>query len=365
MRIAFFADSYKPYISGVTISIETLTAELRALGHRVYIFAPSYPGYVDLDQDVIRFPSIPTTYPKFRISIPYLKNIPEVDVIHSHTPFQTGLLARYLARKKKIPLVYTFHTLFTRYMHYAAFLPEKFSKLAMTSYLRMFCRRTDLIITPSEMSKRVLRKWKINQNCIVVPTGIAIPQQVRNGAARTKLGIPQDAKVLVYLGRISLEKNIPFILEAFEKLRNENIFLLLIGGGPMLAELKQRHIKNVIFAGELPHDAAVECLSAGDIFVFASKTETQGLLLAEAKAAGLPIVSLFAGGLVDTVQSGVDGYLTERNITSFVAHVDRLLIDDGLRKKMGAAALLDAKERFRSHTIAKRMESIYNSLIKK
>ena len=112
MRIAFFADSYKPYLSGVTNYIEILTKELRNLGHKVYIFAPGYPDHIETDPDIFRFPSLPTGYPKFRLALPYLKHLPAVDIIHTHSPFQAGLLARYLARRRKVPLVYSFHTLF-------------------------------------------------------------------------------------------------------------------------------------------------------------------------------------------------------------------------------------------------------------
>lgn len=99
MRIAFFADSYKPYLSGVTNSAEILVNELRALGHRVYVLAPRYPNHVDTDPDIFRFPSFAGGYPKFRLAIPIVREIPAVDIIHSHSPFQAGLAARFVARR--------------------------------------------------------------------------------------------------------------------------------------------------------------------------------------------------------------------------------------------------------------------------
>lgn len=370
MRLAFFADSYKPYISGVTVSIDSLAAELRDFGHRVYIVAPGYPGdKKDEDKDVIRMPSIPTKYSGFRLAVPYLYALPEVDLIHTHSPFQTGLLARYLAKKRRVPLVYTFHTLFTRYVHYAGFLPKRFAKLAIASYIREFCKRADLTIAPTNMSKRVLKKWGANGRCEVVPTGVDIAgiriavNNLPKAEARKRLGIPKDAEVMVYLGRISEEKNISFLFKAFQKLYAPNRYFLLVGGGPLLPKYRPQKLKNVVFAGEKEHKEAIAYCAAGDVFAFASTTETQGLVLAEAKAAGIPVVALFAGGIIDTVRSGIDGYVAPRDIDIFSSHIDRLLKDVPLREKMGKAAREDAEERFSSFKVAKKIETLYNSLV--
>jgi len=371
MRIAFFCDSYKPYLSGVTNSMELLVKELRELGHQVYVFAPRYPDYVDTDPDIVRFPSLPTRYPNFRLALPYVNRLPEVDLIHCHSPFQVGLLARYFAHKIKVPFVYSFHTLFTRYVHYARFIPEPLSKLGLVNYLRSFCRRTDCIITPSELARRVLNSFGIKGRIEVVPSGVDIAEVSRAGSEkrrleiRTRFGIPEGAQVLLYTGRISREKNIPFLLRAFRHLSEaypSSLYLLLVGGGPLIEEIRNQKLKNVVLAGEIKYPEVLSYYSAGDIFVFSSLTETQGLVLAEAKSMGLPVVALFAGGLVGTVRSGIDGYLTPRNLSKFNEHVRRLLDDDALRLKLGHAARLDALERFDSRHIAKRVETIYNSL---
>ncbi|OGC05805.1 hypothetical protein A2230_00705 [candidate division WOR-1 bacterium RIFOXYA2_FULL_36_21] len=370
MRIAIFADSYKPYISGVSCSIDTLVRELKTLGHTVYIFAPSYPGHKERDPNIFRFPSLPTGYPKFRFAIPFVKNFPQVDIIHTHSPFQAGLLARFLAGRNDLPLVYTFHTLFTKYLHYANFLPKRFAKMSIVAYLQSFCKRADLIIAPSMMSKRVLKKWGITARCEIVPSGVAFINfkgnefQSLKAEARSLLKIPNEAKVLLTVSRISKEKNISFIIEAFEKLNREDSHLVVIGNGPLLPELKNKKRKNIIWAGEFSHEELAKLYYAGDVFVFASTTETQGLVLAEAKGAGLPVIALFAGGLADTVRSGIDGYLTSRNILAFNEHINRLLNDEGLRKAMGSEAKRDAQERFSAPHIAKQIESLYNSLLR-
>lgn len=372
MRIAFFADSYKPYLSGVTNTVEILANELRRLGHRVYIFAPHYPNHQDTDPDIFRFPSLPGGYPKFRLAIPWLKEMPEVDLIHSHSPFQAGLLAQYVARRRKVPFVYSFHTLFTRYVHFAKFVPPALAKAGIVAYLKAFCRGADVIITPSELAKRVLRAWGAKQPVEIIPSGVELqkyspdPAKIRN-QLRQKYGLKPEEKVLLYAGRLSNEKNLPFLLNAFNdpRLATRDTRLVLVGGGPMEKELRTARRKNVILTGEISYPEVLNYYFMGDIFVFASLTETQGMVLAEAKAAGLPVVALFAGGLTTTVRSGLDGYLVRRDLSSFVEHVERLLNNDSLRAKMSLAAQGDARARFSSDVVAKQVETVYNSLIRK
>ncbi len=367
MKIAFFADSYKPYLSGVTNSAEILVNELRKLGHKVYIFAPSYPDHKDTDPDIFRFPSIAGGYPNFRLAVPIVKNIPGVDLIHSHSPFQAGLLAQLVARRRKVPFVYSFHTLFTRYVHFAKFVPPALAKAGIVAYLKAFCRGADTIIAPSELARRVLRSWGVRQPVAIIPSGVELQKYSADPAKtrlelRKKYGLKPSDKVLLYAGRLSKEKNIPFIIKALDDPRLADSRLVLVGGGPMMQGLQTD--KRLVLTGEVKYPEVLDYYLMGDVFIFASLTETQGLVLAEAKAAGLPVVALFAGGLTGTVRSGIDGYLVRRAPGAFVEHVARLLQDDGLRAKMAAAAREDARARFSSVVIAKQVETVYNSLIR-
>jgi glycosyltransferase involved in cell wall biosynthesis len=221
------------------------------------------------------------------------------------------------------------------------------------------------------MARRVLRAWGVAAPVAVIPSGVELHLYPRDPAMvrqklRHKFGLGPDDKVLLYTGRLSKEKNIPFLLKAFERLATRDTRLVLVGGGPMENELKAQRskLKNIVLTGEIGYPEVLLYYSLGDIFVFSSTTETQGLVLAEAKAAGLPVVALFAGGLTGTVRSGIDGYLVRRNLDDFIAHVRRLLDDEGLRRKMSLAARADARERFASFVVAKQIESVYNSLIK-
>ncbi|MBU1867554.1 MAG: glycosyltransferase [Candidatus Margulisbacteria bacterium] len=370
MNIAFFMDSYKPYISGVTNSAEILATNLRRLGHRVYIFAPSYPGHIDTDPDITRFPSIAGGYPNFRLAIPFVRNMPEVDIIHSHSPFQAGLLARLIARKNNIPLAYSFHTFFTRYTHYARFVPKAAAKLGITAYIRQYANGVDTVIAPSEMARRYLKSLGVKKQIEIIPSGVEIdklPASLPEARAtlRSQHHIPHDAIVLVYAGRVSKEKNIPFLFKAFEHIKDENVYLAIVGNGPLDAELHRQHRRNkrVIFITNVSYPGILAYYSIGDIFLFSSTTETQGMVIAEAKASGLPVVALFAGALTGSVRSGVDGYLVPRSLPRFAEHVRRLIADPVLRRKMSVAGLEDALDRFAAPAVAKSIETLYNSLI--
>ncbi|MFA5034224.1 MAG: glycosyltransferase [Candidatus Margulisiibacteriota bacterium] len=369
MDIAFFADSYKPYISGVTNSAEILAKNLRRLGHRVYILAPAYPGHIDTDPDIIRFPSIAGGYPKFRLAVPIVRNMPAVDIIHSQSPFQAGLLARLIARRNKVPLVYSFHTFFTRYTHYARFVPKALAKMGIAAYISQYANGADTVIAPSDFAHRYLKRLGVNKRIEVVPSGIEtdkLPESLTDARRelRQRYGIPQDAVVLVYAGRVSREKNLAFLFKAFEHLKRHNVYLAIVGNGPLDKELQRLHkrTKNVVFISDISYPGILSHYCLGDVFLFSSLTETQGMVIAEAKASALPVVALYAGALTGSVRNGIDGYLVPRNLANFVEHVDRLINDPALRLKMGQAGRVDALERFAAPAVAKRIETLYNSL---
>jgi len=374
MKIALFSNSYLPYLSGITISVSTLKEELEQLGHTAFVVGPQYPGYQEADPKVLRLPSLPATYPGYRLVFPYSPTIfqylkkEKIELIHVHQPFGVGMAARLLAKRMNIPFVYSFHTLFSRYVHNVPFVPEKPAQILIVNYLKFFCNQADTIIVPSEMVRRLLVARKVKKPIEVIPTGLRLNQiKNRNQAAevRNKFKIPNGAKLLLYSGRISQEKNIPFLLQAFEKVRQAepNTYLLMVGGGPKLSDYKKLAGQQVVFSGQLPRQEVLDCCFSADLFVYASITETQGLVLTEAKACGLAVAALFGGGISDVIKNGIDGYITSRNIDVFIEHILRLLRDDNLRKEMGAKAKEDAHNRFSSISVAKRIESVYNRLI--
>lgn len=393
MKIAFFSNCYRPYLSGITVSIKSFREWLEKLGHTIFVVGPKYPGHQEKDPKVLRFPSLPATYPGYRFVLPFSPRIyrklreEKINLIHAQQPFGVGLAALWFARRLKIPIVYSFHTLFSRYVHNAPFVPQKLAKSIVAKYLTFFCNRVDTVVVPSEMVRRLLVLRKVKTPIKVIPTGInaeeiqaakqpktRLPRAQSRGNPKLEtikeLGLPEGAKILLYTGRVSAEKNIPFLLKAFQAIRQQekNTYLILVGGGPKLEEYKklgQELDAQIIFVGQKSRQEVLRYCFAADLFVYASVTETQGLVLSEAKACGLPVVAVFGGGISDVIESGLDGYLVAQNQGKFVAHVLRLLRDESLRKKMSLKAQEDALKRFDASVVAKKMESVYNALVPK
>ena len=380
MKLAFFSNSYLPYLSGITLSIKTLKDELQRLGHTIFVIGPKYPGHIESDPKILRLPSLPATYPGYRFVFPYSPWIfsilkkQKIDLIHAHQPFGVGLAALLLARRMKVPFVYSFHTLFSRYVHHASFIPQRLAQRAVSAYLTFFCRQADTIIVPSEMVRRLLVLRKVRKPIKVIPTGInldKIKEKKKLGNQRTEIRrkhqLPPDAKILLYSGRLFKEKNIPFLLTAFASIQaqEKNVYFILAGGGPKEKEYRRLAQDHLLFVGQRKPSEVLDYCFAADVFIYASITETQGLVLTEAKACGLPAVAVFGGGISDVIESGVDGYLVPHDQNIFVEHVVRLLREDKLRAEMSIKAEEDAHARFSSVAVAKRMESVYNSLITK
>lgn len=382
MKLAFFTGSYLPYLSGITLSIKILKDELQTFGHTIFVVGPKYPAHTESDPQILRLPSLPATYPGYRFVLPYSYKIfarlkkEKIDLIHAHQPFGVGLAALMLARRMKIPLVYTFHTLFSRYVHHAPFIPQRLAKRALAAYLTFFCQQADTVIVPSEMVRRLLVLRKVKKPIQVIPTGIKLSAikekkelKTQRAEIRKRHNLPPNAKALLYSGRLSEEKNVPFLLKAFDSIsaQEKDVYFILVGGGPKEKEYRRmaRSLDHIIFTGQRKHSEVLDYYLAADLFIYASTTETQGLVLTEAKACGLPVVAVFGGGLSDVVENGIDGYLVPQNQEKFVEHVLRLLRDDKLRRELSAKAEGDAHLRFSSAVVAKKMENVYNSLIQK
>lgn len=372
-----FADSYKPYTSGVVRSIETTKAELVALGHEVVIFAPNYPNCEEED-GVFRFASVPApTYPDFAIALPFSLKINEIvkrlrlDVIHVHSPFTMGQLGSRCARRFDLPLVFTYHTMYDQYVHYLPFA-QGISKKVVLKLAANFCNRCDLVIAPTEIVRSIIAP-NLKTEVVSIPTGIVISEFA--GANRNWLretyNIPQSKKILLHLSRLGKEKNVSFLLEAYKEIRKvlpETVFV--IGSdGPERETLQQQAVamglsEHVLFTGALTRKQVIDSYASADLFVFASVTETQGLVLGEAKAAGLPCVAVKALGAAEMVNDGVDGFLTELSLDSFVPRVLQLLRDENLHREMSKRALEEA-EKISSTNMAKKLLAAYENIIGK
>jgi len=378
VKIGIFTDSYLPYTSGVVRSIQTFTEELTNNGHEVFIFAPRYRNCHE-ESRVFRFSSIPSpTNRDFNLAVPFsirlkptIKKL-NLDLIHVHSPFLLGRLGARYARRLGIPLVFTFHTLYDQYVHYVPFA-QSFSRELVQKISRTFCNRCHAVFVPTGVIGDYLRGIGVRAPIYVVPTGIRVEeyQGGDRGWLQCRFNLPPGERILLFVGRLGKEKNINFLLECFEIINRDisNTRLVLVGGGPEEEELKNKANElgiagKVTFTGVLPPSDVVNCYAGADIFVFPSVTETQGIVIAEAKAAGLPVVAVAAYGVSEMVQDGDDGFLTELDPLQFVDKICLLLKDDDLWKEMSLKARQNAEKMSVANCTAKLIDC-YRQVIEK
>lgn len=376
MKIGMFTDSYRPYTSGVVRSIETTAGKLTELGHEVFIFAPSYPVY-EKESGVFRFASVrPPIYPEYPIALPFsfhlnstVKKL-DLDLIHVHSPITMGFLGSSCAKRYNIPLVFTYHTMYDEYVHYLPFGKE-ISRKVVLRLSTNFCNRCDLVITPTEVIRDIVAN-RIETSVQAIPTGIEIEEFIAPDRfwLRREYGIAADVKILLHLGRLGKEKNVGFLLKAYSEIskKHPNTKLVIVGEGPERQSLQEEAVQmglaNVLFTGKLSRQRVIDSFAGADLFIFASTTETQGLVLGEAKAAGVPTVAVKALGAAEMVADGVDGFLTPLSLELFAGRLDQLLANEGLRRAMGTRALLEA-EKISSSNMAQRLLLAYEEATRK
>lgn len=379
MRIAIFTDTYSPQVNGVTTSILIFQRELERMGHKVFVFCPTYGGREGKDPPgVYRFYSIPYSSPMMReqrISFPLSRGMWEfprlkVDIVHYHVTHYVGAYALLLSYIFKKPTIHTYHTLFVKYTHYVKIrksLAVRFVKWIS----RSFCNLTDQIIAPSNEMKKELLTYGIHSPIAVIPTGIDPPPSVSEERRLSlRASLPQDRKVLAFVGRFAQEKNIPLLFDVLPLLEQRGLpcHLLLVGDGPdrtrLEDEIKKRGLQDRIsITGYVPRAQVFEYLSCADLFLFPSETETQGLVLLEAMSLGVPVVAADAMGAGEVLQDGRGGLAVPPTPLSFAEAAFKLLTDPLLYKEKQRTALEKAKE-WSSAALTSRLLSLYQETIR-
>jgi 1,2-diacylglycerol 3-alpha-glucosyltransferase len=366
LRVGIFTDGYPPVVNGVSTSVHTLVEQLEQAGHKVYVFAPNFPGYVERAPNVVRFPSFITPFDKrYPLPMPFsvqllatLRRL-RLDVIHSQSPFVLGLIALELSRRNRIPLIATNHTLYLQYTHYVPFVPKPVISAMARKAIGWYYRSCEGVIAPSRMAaEQLIDRFEVTSTTVhVVPSGIPIPDKISEQEkviARTSLGISPESPMLLYSGRLAREKNLMMLLDSFEMgilERHPDAKMVLVGSGPDADDVRERVElstslrRSVILPGFINRDKLDPIYAAADLFVFTSKSETQGMVIGEALAVGTPCVVVDEGGAPETVENGVDGYLTIDDPGVFAAAVNRILDDPGLKARMGEAGIANAAKR--------------------
>lgn len=355
LNILMISDVYFPRVNGVSTSIRTFRRELEQRGHHVGLIAPAYPAHEDTAEQVLRMSAraLPLDPEDRLMSASRIQGLEgalrerEFDLIHIQTPFAAHRAGVALARRLGLPVVETYHTFFEEYFyHYIPFLPKSLLRLAARRLSRHQCNRLDALVVPSRAMQEALGAYGVDVPMAVIPTGIDLEKFAGgDGAAfRASHGIAPERPLLLFVGRVAFEKNIGFLLEAMAGIKAAlpQALLVIAGEGPALPSLRRRAAAlgledNVLFIGYLRNGADLRaCYRAADVFVFASRTETQGLVLLEAMALGVPVVALAAMGTHDILDAG-KGALTPRDDPAdFAAQALRLLGDAGLRERLGA-----------------------------
>jgi 1,2-diacylglycerol 3-alpha-glucosyltransferase len=335
MNIVMLTNTYTPHVGGVARSVETFTAEYRRRGHRVLVVAPEFDNMPRNETDVVRVPAIQNfNGSDFSVALPVPGFLTETldafqpDIVHAHHSFLLGMTALRVARYRKLPLVFTHHTLYEQYTHYVLSDSTALRRfiIELDSHYANLC---DQVFAPSESIAELLRERGVETPIAVVPTGVNVEHFAQGDGPgfRRKLGIPDDAFVVGHLGRLAPEKNLAFLAEAiaaFLKLEPRACFLLA-GNGPSEADVRAVFEREGLSArlyltGTLESRQLVDAYHAMDVFAFSSKSETQGMVLAEAMAAGVPVVALDASGVREIVKERCNGrLLREENASAFAS----------------------------------------------
>lgn len=376
MRIAMFTDSYYPYLSGVVRSVETFAQGLTRLGHQVFIFAPTYPG-VGAEPGIVRFFSLPApTKAGFSLAMPFSLRLGRflrqlhIDVIHCHSPFLLGQAGNWWGRRLGLPVVFTYHTLYDQYVHYVP-LPAFITRPVVTGWAKSFCNSCQLVVAPTQVVKARIQAQGVNSPVVVIPTGIDLEEFARPDRTwlRADLGLSRKTKIVLSVARFTREKNLSFLLETFARIRHQYqpVHLVLVGtGSPAgLARLaRQLGIAGdvTLIGRQLSRVELVKYYAGSDAFLYTSMTETQGIIIGEAQAAGLPVVAIKAFGVGELINNGVDGWLTGPDTAALAGRMVELLRNDALRVKMSRQARL-AVEKMAADKTAGEMAAAYRRLV--
>ncbi|MDR2841673.1 MAG: glycosyltransferase [Spirochaetaceae bacterium] len=401
MKIVMFTDSYWPRVNGVTVSVEAFANTLLKRGHDVLIVCPLYPGYTGTEafslntekkdhaipeSCILRVPSIPLmlsqedrltkSHKLFWVKRKIDTFAP--DIIHVHSEFVMADFGFFCARVRKIPAIYTFHTLWEEYMkNYVPYVPVFILNFLLKIILGTSLKRAFRIIVPGQETLEVAQKYKIKREPYLLPTGINpdifthSEEEIAIFKRKMEIKYPKivDKNILLYAGRIGKEKNIEFLVKIAPKIlkKHSNVIFLIVGNGPDLYGFQDACeeagvLNDFIFTGYMDRKDLALTYAISKIFVFPSLTETQGLVTIESMTCGIPVVAIGARGTLTVMAGDNGGFMVKNDAEEFSKRVFDLLEDQELYKKKSA----EAKEYSKKWTIdimTDRLEKIYADAI--
>ncbi|CAM8452602.1 RfaG Glycosyltransferase [Candidatus Methylopumilus universalis] len=382
MNILFISDVFFPRVNGVSTSINTFATELKALGHQITLIAPSYTDEDKQEEWIVRVPSHKIyfdpedrlmNFSKLKALLPWIRD-QHFDIIHIHTPFTAHYVGIHFGKKLDIPVVETYHTFFEDYLHhYLPFIPQFISRKLARTISRRQCNAVDGIVSPSKPMLDVLKQYGIKTPAEVVATGLDDSSFANVDGEHFRLShdIPLTQPMLLFVGRVAHEKNIGFLLEMHVKLikKHPDALLVITGEGPAEESIKHSIEKlgisnKVRMIGYLDRShELIACYKAADIFVFASKSETQGLVLLEAMAQGTAVVAIAELGTKSILIEGEGVLIAKDDINDFADKVSVLLSDAPKRQMIGEKGRQYAQEKWGAGVLAKKVAKFYKSTI--
>jgi 1,2-diacylglycerol 3-alpha-glucosyltransferase len=376
LRIGLFTDTYAPQVNGVSISLQLVSEGLKNRGHQVTIFAPRFPGYHDEQPSVVRLPSLkylndPPIYvavlgtPRSTWSL----TRKHFDVLHAHSPLSVGLLAYLTASTKNLPLIYTYHTSITDYTHYLKFIGG-------TGIIRHGARwfstastnLGDQIVVPSPKFRRLLLEQKVNKPIHTIPNGIDLSnfKAAKNpGSLRNRLGIRNDAPILLSLGRMDPEKHLDFLVDAFALLvkAHPDARLVFAGDGSARKGVEEKvaamNLKDCVhFLGMVNRTEIPDVLHDATVFLSASITEVHPISVIEAIASGLPLVAVQDEAFEGMIENDQNGYLVPMDVKVFSDTLSALLSDREKLERFGKKSA-ELSQKFSIEGQVQALENLY------
>lgn len=387
MRIGLFTDTYPPFINGVSTSVLMLKQGLEKLGHEVYVVTVNDESFSYKEEDgVLKIPSFPIGLMNFRQSGIYplkaLKIIKKwkLDIIHSHTEFSIGTFARLISKQLNIPLVHTYHTMYEEYIYYITKGYFDSASKKLVEYLTLFlCDKTiDELIVPTEKAKELFKdKYKVKRDVYVIPSGIDTTRFYKENIDKNEiinlkkdLGLKKTDFIVLYVGRIAKEKSIDFLINNFNSVLKQipKAKMIIVGDGPDIKDLidlskKEGLEDKIIFAGKAPWTDVPKYYSLCDVFVTASKTETQGLTVMEAMGASKPVVVIRDESFELMITDKKDGLFFDDE-KSYVDMIYEVYKNKKLRDEISFNARLTA-DKYSPYNYAKNVLKVYEKVISK
>jgi len=389
LKIAYATDNYWPRTSGLAVSVDTFKRELEHLGDEVHVLAPDYGANGDAGRTNVhrvKAFSLPFSkedrlaYPTQRSRVYRLLDRLNPDLVHVQTEFTVAWAAWSWARSRGVPVAVTSHTFWEQYIrnYLPAFTP-RFAQWLVTTSMRRFCAQGEVVIAPTQRMAEVVAGYGATQPIVIIPTGFEHRQFSgidRAGERASSFLLERHPslrgkQILLTVGRLGKEKNHDFLLDVFSNLalRLPEAMWLVVGDGPYRGELEERIRERglsdrVVITGYLPREKVKHAFALGDIFIFGSKTETQGLVTVEAMACGTPVVAVGEMGTLDVMRGDNGGFMVREHVGDFASRVHALATDQALHRSKSEEAIRYAK-RWSASGFAAQLRDVYVSLLRR